>query len=144
MRSILSTGVAAVMLVLALSLLCVQADEPVKKETVGPEADAWNKTVDKGVAYLKKNQSRDGSWSGDKNPGVTGIVLTGMLQTGTVTAVSTTTYSTGNGGSSHRSAGTSVSCFVSTLVELNATSRFKEALNRRGSALARRTASAVQ
>jgi squalene-hopene/tetraprenyl-beta-curcumene cyclase len=86
MRPILAVGVAAVMFVLTLSLLCVQADEPVNKARVAPEADAWNKTVDKGVAYLKKNQGRDGSWSGDKNPGVTGIVLTGVLQTGTVTA----------------------------------------------------------
>jgi squalene-hopene/tetraprenyl-beta-curcumene cyclase len=86
MRTFRWAGVTAALLVLPLSLLCVHAQEPAKNAKVGPKAEEWNKVVDKGVAYLKKNQSRDGSWSGDKNPGVTGIVLTGMLQTGAVTA----------------------------------------------------------
>jgi squalene-hopene/tetraprenyl-beta-curcumene cyclase len=84
MRNIRWAGIA--LLVVPLSLLCVQADEPAKTAKAGPDAEEWNKVVDKGIAYLKKNQGRDGSWSGDKNPGVTGIVLTGMLQTGTITA----------------------------------------------------------
>jgi squalene-hopene/tetraprenyl-beta-curcumene cyclase len=48
----------------------------------GPDAKTWEATVDKAIAYLRKTQEPDGSWSGQKNPGVTGIVLTGILQTG--------------------------------------------------------------
>jgi squalene-hopene/tetraprenyl-beta-curcumene cyclase len=55
--------------------------QPEKKSTHEQE---WNRVVDKAVAYCKNTQAADGSWSGDKNPGVTGIVLTGMLQTGKV------------------------------------------------------------
>ncbi len=49
-------------------------------------ADQWDQTVDKAIAYLKAHQAEDGSWGGKQAPGVTGIVLTGMLQTGKVTA----------------------------------------------------------
>src|SRR6476646_8643685 len=48
----------------------------------GPDAAVWQQTVDKAVAYLKKSQDPAGSWSGDRSPGVTGIVLTGLLKTG--------------------------------------------------------------
>jgi squalene-hopene/tetraprenyl-beta-curcumene cyclase len=60
------------------------ADEPEKK--IGPDAKEWDRVVDKAVAYLKKTQGTDGAWSETKSPGVTGIVLTGLLQTGKVTA----------------------------------------------------------
>jgi squalene-hopene/tetraprenyl-beta-curcumene cyclase len=40
--------------------------------------------VDRAVDYLKSTQADDGSWSRDRSPGVTGIALTGMLQTGKV------------------------------------------------------------
>jgi squalene-hopene/tetraprenyl-beta-curcumene cyclase len=52
----------------------------------GPEPGVWQQTVDKAVAYLKKSQDPGGSWSRDRSPGVTGIVLTGLLKTGRVTA----------------------------------------------------------
>src|SRR5436190_20802754 len=52
----------------------------------GPELAVWQQTVDKAVIYLKKTQDPAGSWSGDRSPGVTGIVLTGWLKTGRVTA----------------------------------------------------------
>jgi len=52
----------------------------------GFDAAVWQQTVDKAVAYLKKSQDPAGSWSGDRSPGVTGIVLTGLLKTGRVTA----------------------------------------------------------
>ena len=42
--------------------------------------------MDKAVAYLKKSQDPAGSWSGDRSPGVTGIVLTGLLKCGRVTS----------------------------------------------------------
>src|SRR6516165_8724063 len=55
--------------------------QPEKKSTHEQE---WNRVVDKAVAYCKNTQGADGSWSGDKSPGVTGIVLTSLLQTGKV------------------------------------------------------------
>jgi len=56
------------------------------KKAVGPSADEWNQVADKAIAYLKKSQDEDGSWSGKKSPGITGVALTGMLKTGKVTA----------------------------------------------------------
>jgi squalene-hopene/tetraprenyl-beta-curcumene cyclase len=44
----------------------------------------WDEIVDKAVAFLKTTQREDGGWSSDKTPGVTGIVLTGLLKTGKV------------------------------------------------------------
>src|SRR6185295_4032287 len=46
---------------------------------VGPEPKQWEETVDKALAYLKQSQDAQGSWSGNKSPGVTGVVLTGVL-----------------------------------------------------------------
>ena len=40
--------------------------------------------MDKAIAYLKAHQAEDGSWGGKQAIGVTGIVLTGMLETGKV------------------------------------------------------------
>ena len=77
-------ALAAIVAAAGLGLVSIHAEEPAKK--VGPDPDAWNKAVDNAIAYLKKHQDPDGGWSGDKSPGVTGIVLTGMLQTGTITA----------------------------------------------------------
>jgi squalene-hopene/tetraprenyl-beta-curcumene cyclase len=48
-----------------------------------PKADDYKKTLDKAVAYLKKSQNDDGSWSkAPNNSGVTGIVVTGLLRCG--------------------------------------------------------------
>ena len=44
----------------------------------------WIQTVDRGVRYLKGTQAEDGSWSREKSPGVTGVVLTGLLHTGRI------------------------------------------------------------
>src|SRR5438067_9985758 len=44
-----------------------------------------DEVVDKAVAYLRARQEDNGGWSTDKSPGVTGVVLTGLLQTGRVT-----------------------------------------------------------
>jgi squalene-hopene/tetraprenyl-beta-curcumene cyclase len=58
----------------------------------GPEAEAgadakqWDQTVEKAVRYLKTKQSDDGAWNSKQSPGITGIVLTGLLRTGKVTA----------------------------------------------------------
>jgi squalene-hopene/tetraprenyl-beta-curcumene cyclase len=60
------------------------AAEP-RPEGSGADAREWNQSVRKGIAYLKSTQADDGSWSGRRSPGVTGIVLTGLLRTGDVT-----------------------------------------------------------
>jgi squalene-hopene/tetraprenyl-beta-curcumene cyclase len=51
-------------------------------KAVRPDAKQWDQIVDKAITYLKASQANDGSWSGDKSPGVTGVVLTGLLSTG--------------------------------------------------------------
>ncbi|MGC3971098.1 MAG: terpene cyclase/mutase family protein [Pirellulales bacterium] len=48
-------------------------------------AATWNKTVDKAIGFLRKSQAPDGSFSGDRNIGITGLVVTGLLNTGKVT-----------------------------------------------------------
>jgi squalene-hopene/tetraprenyl-beta-curcumene cyclase len=51
----------------------------------GPDPKQWDQVVDRAIAYLKSTQASDGSWSRDRSPGVTGVVLTGLLSTGRVT-----------------------------------------------------------
>ncbi|MBP3960439.1 terpene cyclase/mutase family protein [Gemmata sp. G18] len=49
-----------------------------------PNGDALKATVDKATEYLKKSQKEDGSWSAEpQNRGVTGIVVAGLIRTGT-------------------------------------------------------------
>src|SRR5262245_40431702 len=49
-------------------------------------SDDWVAVTDKAIAFLKASQNADGSWgTAPRNRGVTGIVITGMLQTGKVT-----------------------------------------------------------
>jgi squalene-hopene/tetraprenyl-beta-curcumene cyclase len=55
-------------------------------EKVKDEPKQWDGVVDKALVYLKSSQGDDGSWSGKVSPGITGIVLTGALETGKVTA----------------------------------------------------------
>src|SRR5947209_1780965 len=48
-----------------------------------PKDDAFQTTVDKATAYLKKSQNEDGSWAkAPNNSGVTGIVVTGLIRCG--------------------------------------------------------------
>jgi squalene-hopene/tetraprenyl-beta-curcumene cyclase len=73
--------------VLALGSLVLlsggQAAEPEKKP--GVDAKEWDSVVDKAIAHLRSTQAKDGSWSAKGSPGITGIVLTGLLKTGKVT-----------------------------------------------------------
>ena len=49
-----------------------------------PNGDALKATVEKATEYLKKSQKEDGSWSAEpQNRGVTGIVVTSLIRTGT-------------------------------------------------------------
>lgn len=52
---------------------------------VGPDPALWNKVVDEAIAYLRRTQESDtGGWSTRLSPGITGIVVTGLLKTGRV------------------------------------------------------------
>lgn len=49
-----------------------------------PPADQWKTSVDKAKAFLKKSQNEDGSWGPQpQNRGITGVVVTGLIRTGT-------------------------------------------------------------
>jgi len=49
-------------------------------------ADDWDAVVDKAIAFLKTSQNADGSWGRPpQNRGVTGVIVTGLLQTGKAT-----------------------------------------------------------
>ena len=45
-------------------------------------ADQWKATVARAVAYLKSSQDENGGWSTKTNPGVTGVIVTGLLECG--------------------------------------------------------------
>lgn len=56
------------------------AAEPARK----PTQAEWQAVVDKATAFLKSTQAQDGSWSVEpQRRGITGIVVTGLLKTGT-------------------------------------------------------------
>ena len=45
--------------------------------------ESWKATVEKATAYLKKAQNEDGSWGpAPQNRGITGVVVTGLIRTG--------------------------------------------------------------
>ena len=48
---------------------------------IGPDKKAWDAVAQKAAKYLQGAQDKNGGWSTDKTPGVTGIVLTGLLRT---------------------------------------------------------------
>src|SRR5262249_26991246 len=77
MRFFLSVGFVVL---LSLGVAVLSWAEPAGR--VGPDPQQWDNLVDKAIAYLRTAQAEDGSWSRDKNIGVTGVVLTGVLETG--------------------------------------------------------------
>ncbi len=68
--------------VAALCVLDTGAAEPAKK--IGPDIKEWDRVTSKAIDYLKSSQGENGAWSEARSPGVTGVVLTGMLNTGKV------------------------------------------------------------
>ncbi|HTU92179.1 MAG TPA: prenyltransferase/squalene oxidase repeat-containing protein [Gemmataceae bacterium] len=60
--------------------------ELVPDARAGADAKQWNDSVDKAVAYLRKQQNDDGSWgkTDQEKVGITGLILTGLLQSGKV------------------------------------------------------------
>jgi squalene-hopene/tetraprenyl-beta-curcumene cyclase len=77
-------GLAAITgAILLVAFIPASADEPAKK--IGPDAKEWHRVVDKAIDYLRSSQGAEGGWSVARSPGVSGVALTGMLQTGKVT-----------------------------------------------------------
>lgn len=52
----------------------------------GPDAKTHDEIMSKAVKYVKSTQEKDGGWSTSKSLGITGVVVTGMLKSGKVTA----------------------------------------------------------
>jgi squalene-hopene/tetraprenyl-beta-curcumene cyclase len=71
---------AAVLAGVLWALRAETAAEPNKQ--LGPNPKQWDQLVDRAITYLRASQAADGSFSRDKSPGVTGVVLTGLLSTG--------------------------------------------------------------
>jgi squalene-hopene/tetraprenyl-beta-curcumene cyclase len=69
-------GVATALLVLPFSFAHAQ----------GPDKKTWDTVAQKAAKYLQGTQDKNGGWSTDKSPGVTGIVLTGLLKSEQTTA----------------------------------------------------------
>lgn len=50
----------------------------------GPDRKAWEAVASKTIKFLRDSQDAKGGWSTDKSPGITGVVLSGILRTGLV------------------------------------------------------------
>jgi squalene-hopene/tetraprenyl-beta-curcumene cyclase len=66
-----------VFLAVGINLLCACASD-----ADAPKQQEWDRVTEKAIAYLKTQQAADGSWSEARSPGITGVVLTGMIRTG--------------------------------------------------------------
>src|SRR5262249_8715368 len=84
MRKSRWAALAAVMLGSLVFLATDNSAAPGPAKKAGPDPKEWDRVVDRAIAYLRSTQADDGSWSGKQSPGVTGIVLTGLLKTGKV------------------------------------------------------------
>jgi squalene-hopene/tetraprenyl-beta-curcumene cyclase len=54
------------------------------KSKYGPDPQQWDAMVGKAIQFLRSSQDENGGWSTAKSPGVTGIVVTGLLKSGKV------------------------------------------------------------
>jgi len=61
----------------------LDAEQPAVK--VGTSDKTWDAVISRAIAYVKSTQEQNGGWSTSKSPGVTGVVLTGLLRTGKIT-----------------------------------------------------------
>jgi len=58
---------------------------PAGDAKVGPDKKIWDQVAQKAARFLHGTQDKNGGWSTDKSPGVTGIALTGLLKSGMAT-----------------------------------------------------------
>jgi squalene-hopene/tetraprenyl-beta-curcumene cyclase len=84
MKRLFWTGAGAVAAALLGTLTPAQTGEKPKPPAV--DAAKWEAIIGKAISYLKSTQEKNGGWSTSRTPGVTGVVLTGLLRSGRVTA----------------------------------------------------------
>src|SRR5688572_14286883 len=70
----------------ALALLVWTSLTSAAQDKIGPDKKTWDTVAQKAAKYLKSTQDKNGGWSTDKTPGITGIALTGLLKSGQATA----------------------------------------------------------
>jgi squalene-hopene/tetraprenyl-beta-curcumene cyclase len=71
-------------LCLAALLLSLGLFSGTSAQQIGPAEKEWAQLVDKGINFLRTQQDVDGSFSKGRSLGITGVVATGLLQTGRV------------------------------------------------------------
>jgi squalene-hopene/tetraprenyl-beta-curcumene cyclase len=76
--------IGLLLLPILAAMLTVRGGDAKLAARIGPNLEEWDRVVGKAIGYLKTTQADNGGWSESKNPGVTGIVITGMLRTGRV------------------------------------------------------------
>ncbi|OWK43822.1 prenyltransferase/squalene oxidase repeat-containing protein [Fimbriiglobus ruber] len=72
----------AASLVAATAILTLAPASRADDAPAKPTKEQWQAVVDKAAGYLKSTQEDNGGWSTQRNIGVTGVVVTGLLQTG--------------------------------------------------------------
>jgi squalene-hopene/tetraprenyl-beta-curcumene cyclase len=70
------------MLLRVFACLALTALAPIAAFAQGVDAKTYDAVVKKAAKYLQSSQEENGGWSTSKSPGVTGIVLTGLLRSG--------------------------------------------------------------
>ncbi len=72
-------------LVLAVAMLGWSPTlEAQNKKNLGPDPKIWDAIVTKAINFLRSSQEENGGWSTKRSPGITGIVITGLLKSGKV------------------------------------------------------------
>ncbi len=67
---------------LALILVAVFATSSISADDLGPDLDAYQRSIDRAVNFLRTTQSDDGSWTAATQPGITALVTTSLLESG--------------------------------------------------------------
>lgn len=82
----------AVMMALGMSAVATggaqepKKDQPKEPPKKGFKQKSWDEVTDAAVGYLKTTQAEDGTWSKASHPGITAVVVTGLLKSGKVKA----------------------------------------------------------
>jgi squalene-hopene/tetraprenyl-beta-curcumene cyclase len=65
-----------------------QKDKEISKENpkdkIGFRSKSWDEVADAAIEYLKTTQAEDGTWSKSSHPGITAMVVTGLLKSGKI------------------------------------------------------------
>jgi squalene-hopene/tetraprenyl-beta-curcumene cyclase len=82
MKQLQWTGIVILLLLAMFGVVVPTGAAPEPKAKV--DTATWDRVTGRAIGFLRTTQQDNGSWSTDRSPGVTGIVLTGLLQTGKV------------------------------------------------------------